>query len=154
MLKNINRKFSHALLFLIKYMHRNYCFRCKRHSYSACVVALAASIYIYMIMSYSCRKYQMISRNFSRCNERYDHHYTSTFVNSCIKICRKQRRKKYWDRCESYPGRMKRLVLLFITLFSGLSLSRPCKEQENIFDPLRKFENYLELFYTPVFCLV
>ena len=111
-------------------------------------------IYIYMIMSYSCRKYQMISRNFSRCNERYDHHYTSTFVNSCIKICRKQQRKKYWDRCESYPGRMKRLVLLFITLFSGLSLSRPCKEQENIFDPLRKFENYLELFYTPVFCLV
>ena len=27
-------------------MDRNYCFRCKRHSYAACDAALAASLYI------------------------------------------------------------------------------------------------------------
>ena len=40
-----NSKFSHALLFWYKCMHRNYCFRCKRHSYAACDAALAASLF-------------------------------------------------------------------------------------------------------------
>ena len=43
-LKIYNNKFSHALLFWSKCMHRNYCFRCKQHSYAACDAPLSASI--------------------------------------------------------------------------------------------------------------
>ena len=44
-LKIYHNKFSHALLFWYKYMHRNCCFRLKQHSYAACDAALAASFY-------------------------------------------------------------------------------------------------------------
>ena len=41
----LNDKFSHALIFWYKWMHRNYCLRRKRHYYAARDAALAASIY-------------------------------------------------------------------------------------------------------------
>ena len=45
-LKIYNNKFSRALLFWIKHMHRNYCFWRMQHSYAACDAALTASVYI------------------------------------------------------------------------------------------------------------
>ena len=52
-LKIHNNKFSHTLLFWYKYMHRNYCFRHKRHSYAACDAVLAVSLIIFF--QFMCR---------------------------------------------------------------------------------------------------
>ena len=48
-----NNKFSLALLFWYKFMHRNYCFRRKQHSYAACDAALSKDIkvtYVQLIL--------------------------------------------------------------------------------------------------------
>ena len=45
-LNKYNNKFSHALLFWFKYIHCNYGFRRRQHSYAACDGALAASKFI------------------------------------------------------------------------------------------------------------
>ena len=62
-LKLYNNKFSHALLFWYKYMHRNYCFRRKQHFYGTCDTALAASMeYIFRLKIYTkiLKKYSIL----------------------------------------------------------------------------------------------